>query len=154
MSVLQEKAAMGCTLAGLINGITNKRTTVELRNESFVTGKVLSSDGFMNISMSDAVFTDARGNKQKFPHFFVQSRLIRYVQIPPDVDMMKTLSEQVSMGERGRGGPGRGRGVSRHRQKIMDEREVRRQEDLKNAFKMREEWKKAKAAKEERETNK
>ena len=40
MAVAQEKAAMSYTLASLVAGINNMRTTVELRNEAFVTGKV------------------------------------------------------------------------------------------------------------------
>ena len=49
---------------------------------------------------------------------------------------------------RGRGGRGRGRGeVSRGRMKIMGEREQRRQEDIRNALKMREEWQREKQEK-------
>ena len=40
MSSAQERAILNSTLACLIKALTNKRTTVELRNESFVTGKV------------------------------------------------------------------------------------------------------------------
>ena len=34
-------------------------------------------DGFMNITMEEVVFTDARGAKVNFDSFFVQNRLIR-----------------------------------------------------------------------------
>ena len=96
MSSAQERAILTSTLACLIKSLTNKRTTVELRNESFVTGKVgnigllnfadtkpgftqiVHSDGFMNISMEDVLFTDALGQKSKFDSFFVQNRLVRY----------------------------------------------------------------------------
>ena len=77
MASAQEKAMMGTTLACLLPSLRNKRTTVELRNESFVTGRVVQTDGFMNITMEDVTFTDALGNKTKFECFFVQSRLIR-----------------------------------------------------------------------------
>ena len=40
--------------------------------------------------------------------------------------------------------------MSRHRMKILGEREQRRQEDLKNALKMKEEWKKEKELKEKK----
>ena len=50
---------------------------------------------------------------------------------------------------RGRG-RGRGRGeISKGRQKILGERELRRQEDLKNALKMKEEWQREKKLKEQ-----
>ena len=94
MASAQEKAMMSTTLACLLPSLRNKRTTVELRNESFVTGRVgrmcnkmhnkvlecyqvVQTDGFMNITMAEVTFTDALGNKSKFDSFFVQSRLIR-----------------------------------------------------------------------------
>ena len=48
------------------------------------------------------------------------------------------------------GGRGRGRGeISKGRLKILGEREQRRQEDLKNALKMKEEWQREKKLKEQ-----
>ena len=41
--------------------------------------QIVHSDGFMNISMEDVLFTDALGHKSKFDSFFVQNRLVRYV---------------------------------------------------------------------------
>ena len=111
----------------------------------------------MNISMEDVLFTDALGQKSKFDSFFVQNRLVRYdtcvfvidsnassryfryVQIPKHINIQQSLEEACKPQGRGRG---RGRGeVSRGRMKILGEREQRRQEDLKNALKMKEEWK-------------
>lgn len=77
MASAQEKAMMSTTLACLLPSLRNKRTTVELRNESFVTGRVVQTDGFMNITMEEVTFTDALGNKSKFESFFVQNRLVR-----------------------------------------------------------------------------
>ena len=77
--------------------------------------------------------------------------LSRYVQIPSSVDIRLALESFAGGLGRGRGGSGRGRGeVSRGRRKIMDEREQRRQEDIKNALKMREEWKREKQEKQDR----
>ena len=45
MSSAQERAILNSTLACLIKALANKRTTVELRNESFVTGKVCNTVG-------------------------------------------------------------------------------------------------------------
>ena len=50
---------------------------MELRNEGFVSGKIVEGDGFMNITMEDVTFTDPRGTRQHFESFFVQNRLIR-----------------------------------------------------------------------------
>jgi len=162
MSRCQEKAILNSTLACLVKTLQNKRTTVELRNESFVTGKIVQSDGFMNITMEDVLFTDAHGNKAKFDSFFVQNRLIRFVQIPKHLDIkkeLKTYTEGLGAGRgRGRGikqcldiktqrnHEGRGE-ISRGRLKILEGRELRRQEDIANALKMKEEWKREKELK-------
>ena len=61
----------------LLFSIRNKRTTIELRNESFVSGKIVEGDGFMNITMEDVTFIDPRGARLHFESFFVQNRLIR-----------------------------------------------------------------------------
>ena len=39
--------------------------------------QIVQSDGFMNITLEDVLFTDALGSKTKFDSFFVQNRLIR-----------------------------------------------------------------------------
>ena len=74
--------------------------------------------------------------------------ICRYVQIPSAVDIRQALESFTDGLGRGRGGRGRGRGeISRGRMKIMGEREQRRQEDIRNALKMREEWKREKEEK-------
>ena len=50
---------------------------MELRDESFVTGRVIQADGFMNIHMEEVTLTDPRGSRLKFESFFVQRRQIR-----------------------------------------------------------------------------
>ena len=70
------------------------------------------------------------------------------MQIPKHISIQESLEAATQPLGRGRG---RGRGeVSRHRMKILGEREQRRQEDLKNALKMKEEWKKEKELKEKK----
>lgn len=39
----------------------------------------------MNITMTDAVFINGKGEKHKFDHFFIQSRNVLYVHIPDEV---------------------------------------------------------------------
>ena len=47
------------------------------RKVSHLNSQIVQSDGFMNITLEDVLFTDALGNKTKFDSFFVQNRLIR-----------------------------------------------------------------------------
>ncbi len=41
--------------------------------------------------MREAKFVDATGRLKKFDHFFVPCRLIRYVQIPTEVDIQAAI---------------------------------------------------------------
>ena len=71
----------------------------------------------------------------------------RYVQVPKHVNIEESLNAASQPQGRGRG---RGRGeISKGRLKILGEREQRRQEDLKNALKMKEEWQREKKLKEQ-----
>ncbi|KAJ9595254.1 hypothetical protein L9F63_013442 [Diploptera punctata] len=72
-------------LVCLAQGIEGSYTTVDLRNESCVTGKIEQVDGYMNIMMSDAVFVDTRGVEFPFDSFFIQARNVRYIHIPQQV---------------------------------------------------------------------
>lgn len=120
----------------------NHVTTVELRNDAHVTGLVKEVDGFMNVVMDDVEFVDPRRNRMKFSTFFVQNRLVRYIHIPKDIDIALELPKLVEPKKRRRGlrNPSDpAQQLSGTRKKIMKIREQRRNEDLINAMKMREE---------------
>jgi hypothetical protein len=51
-------------------------------------------DGFMNVTMREVQFVDPTGREKKFDHFFVPCRLIRYVQIPTEVDIRGAIKKQ------------------------------------------------------------
>lgn len=144
MTSAAEKHAKANTLSCIIGFCIGKVTTVELRNESHVTGRVVEVDGFMNTTLREAEFCDPLGQRRRFDIFFVPKRLIRYVQIPTEIDIKKSL-EKLFESPPGRGrGRGRGRGanyvpLSGGRKKIMSKREQRRKEDVENAIKMKNE---------------
>ena len=121
-------------VVGLSSGLV---TTIELRNESHVTGRVVEVDGYMNVSLKDAIFCDQVGKRHKFASFFVPSRLIRYVQIPTEIDIRTAIKKRFGPKE---ANLGKGRGaktevaLSGGRKKIMALREQRRKEDLANAL--------------------
>ncbi|XP_063990541.1 U7 snRNA-associated Sm-like protein LSm10 [Diachasmimorpha longicaudata] len=79
------------TLGILLKAVEGHKTTVDLRNESFVHGTVEQADGFMNVVMKDCVFTDPRGDRFPFDTFFVQARNIRCVHIPTDVPIIPAI---------------------------------------------------------------
>ena len=51
----------------------------------------------MNITMRDAEFCDAMGFRRHFQMFFVPKRLIRYVQIPTEIDIKASLEKLFGM---------------------------------------------------------
>lgn len=115
------------TLAFLVIKCVGHKTTVELRNEAHVTGIVTSVDGFMNVTMKKVLFVDPCGNKRKFEEFFVQNRLIRFVQIPSVIDLRQAVSQVGTQAKVAKPE------VSRARQKILKNREKRRIADAQNA---------------------
>ncbi|CAM1328644.1 LSM10 (predicted) [Pycnogonum litorale] len=98
---LRERALSCKTLVCLLQSIQGMRTTVELRNESSIEGVISKVDGYMNIEMTDATFiTASKLESYNFEYFFVQGKKIRYVHIPDEVDMVKSMEEQLKMLQR------------------------------------------------------
>ncbi|KAF2367301.1 LSM domain eukaryotic/archaea-type [Trinorchestia longiramus] len=117
------------TLTCVVHGLVGRETTVELHNDSYVTGIISNADGKMNIEMVNAQLTDGNDHSIRLSKFYVMGRKVRYVHIPEDVDVLRLIESQVgtpgSMRGRGRGrarGRGRGRGQS-VREKIAVKRE-------------------------------
>jgi hypothetical protein len=47
----------------------------------------------MNTTLQEAEFCDPMGHRRKFDVFFVPKRLIRYVQIPTEIDVKTALEK-------------------------------------------------------------
>lgn len=60
----------------------------------------------MNVVMSKVLFVDQDGKKMHMESFFVQGSLIRYVQIPDDIDMVKAMKKQLMLMNPRRRAPG------------------------------------------------
>lgn len=58
-------------------------------------------DGFMNVVMKEVEFYDAMRNRSKLDSFFVQNRLIRFVQIPTEIDIKSSMQELFNPNQRG-----------------------------------------------------
>lgn len=80
----KDKATACNSLICLLQGLIGHRATVELRNESSVTGLILDVDAYMNVSMSDVSFSDRRGT-QSLSAFYIRGKNIRFVHIPDHV---------------------------------------------------------------------
>jgi len=91
MATQRERFKVRNTLICLLKEVEGKTTTVELRNESSVSGLVEHVDGYMNVTMSSVCFRNYKGKISKFANFFVQGTNIRFVQIPDEIDMRKAI---------------------------------------------------------------
>ena len=118
------------TLSCVVAMCISEKTTIELRNESHVTGKIIDVDGFMNVTLENVIFCDACGNRRKFDSFFVQNRLIRFVQIPKKIDLKSALSKAFA--PKSQNHPK----MSAARKSILRKRQQRRMEDNINALSM------------------
>ncbi|KAJ1531639.1 hypothetical protein ONE63_000311 [Megalurothrips usitatus] len=90
---LKERHLTYNTLVCLLMTLKGQQTTVDLRNRSSVTGTVARCDAYMNVEMTHVLFRDASGKPHVFENFFVQARNLRYVHIPPQVDMRKSVEK-------------------------------------------------------------
>ncbi|XP_003736982.1 U7 snRNA-associated Sm-like protein LSm10 [Galendromus occidentalis] len=91
----RDKAVAVRSLLCLVQALEGRETTVDLRNETEVVGTIEVVDGRMNIQMSDAVVTMPNGSSRQFSFLHVRGRNVRYVHIPPDVNIMKTIEDRV-----------------------------------------------------------
>ncbi|KAB0804995.1 hypothetical protein PPYR_01965 [Photinus pyralis] len=83
------------SLTGLIKGLENEYTIIDLQNEECVSGKIKYVDGYMNIDLEDVIFYNSRGVGHKFEQFFVRGRLIRYVHIPKHLVAVDVFKKYV-----------------------------------------------------------
>lgn len=94
METGREKFFFRNTMLCLLKAIEGMATTVELRNEKDVIGTIEKVDGFMNITMKDVTLR-TWDSRQKFDHFFVNGKTIRYVHIPDEVNMKQAMENQL-----------------------------------------------------------
>ncbi|XP_049861719.1 uncharacterized protein LOC126355441 isoform X2 [Schistocerca gregaria] len=50
---------------------------------------------YMNVTMSDAIFTNPRGQHYLFESFFLMNRQIRYFHIPEEMDIIPAIKKQI-----------------------------------------------------------
>ncbi|XP_037048593.1 U7 snRNA-associated Sm-like protein LSm10 [Bradysia coprophila] len=73
--------------------LRNTNTILDLRNETSVAGTIFDVDGYMNITMTNAVFVDQRNNQHSFESYFVPARTIRYIHIPESMNIQSAIND-------------------------------------------------------------
>uniref|UniRef100_A0A2R5LP17 Putative small nuclear ribonucleoprotein smd1 n=1 Tax=Ornithodoros turicata TaxID=34597 RepID=A0A2R5LP17_9ACAR len=97
MATPKERALSSKCLVVLLQSLVGMETTVELRNECIVQGKIESVDCYMNVDMTDARLTTPNSEEgHQMEQFFVQGQQIRYVHIPDEVDVGATIAKGLS----------------------------------------------------------
>lgn len=94
---LRERAKSTSSLLCLLQALIGEVTTVELHNETSVRGLIKVVDGFMNVEMSNVIFTNISGVSCQFEYFYVQGKRIRFVHIPDHVDIVKAIEKQLKI---------------------------------------------------------
>lgn len=94
METPRERFFITNSMICLLKAVEGFETTVELRNEKVVEGHIDKVDGYMNISMSDVTLKLLlTGEEKKFDSFFVNGKSIRYVHIPDEINMRKSMDK-------------------------------------------------------------
>lgn len=97
MATDRERFKIVNTLVCLVKSCEGFSTTVDLRNETSVSGKIETVDGHMNISMSNVVCRNFKGKVEHFENFFIHGKTVRFVHIPDEIDMRKAMEKGTSI---------------------------------------------------------
>ncbi|XP_005997298.1 U7 snRNA-associated Sm-like protein LSm10 [Latimeria chalumnae] len=92
---VRERTISENSLIILLQGLHGRVSTVDLKDESGVRGRIINVDAFMNIRLSEVTYTDRNGQSHQLEDFFVTGRNVRYVHIPQDVNIIETIEAQL-----------------------------------------------------------
>eukprot|EP00794_Sanderia_malayensis_P000426 gene424-1067_t len=90
-----EKASTEQSLICLLHACKGYVTTIELRDESSIIGKIENVDGYMNIRVSNAKLERVNGHVASFQELFIQGKQIRFVHIPDEIDIRTAIKDQL-----------------------------------------------------------
>uniref|UniRef100_UPI00398F007B U7 snRNA-associated Sm-like protein LSm10 n=1 Tax=Pristiophorus japonicus TaxID=55135 RepID=UPI00398F007B len=105
---IKERTVAENSLIILLQGLHGHITTVELRDESSVRGRVDNVDAFTNVRLSEVTYTDRWGKVSLLDNFFVTGRNVRYVHIPDEINIINSQLQKIHR-VRNFGGKDRGR---------------------------------------------
>uniref|UniRef100_UPI00398E4E6C U7 snRNA-associated Sm-like protein LSm10 n=1 Tax=Pristiophorus japonicus TaxID=55135 RepID=UPI00398E4E6C len=105
---IKERTVAENSLIILLQGLHGHITTVELRDESSVRGRVDNVDAFTNVRLSEVTYTDRWGKVSHLDNFSVTGRNVRYVHIPDEINIIHSQLQKIHR-VRNFGGKDRGR---------------------------------------------
>jgi small nuclear ribonucleoprotein (snRNP)-like protein len=105
----KDKAILCNSLIGIVKGCEGKRIQIDLRNELHILGKLESVTSEMNVVMSDAYLTlpyQSKNQKDQikrhYDEIIIRGCNIRFVHIPDEIDLIKTLHNQIKSVKNGK----------------------------------------------------
>lgn len=93
---IRERTISENSLVILLQGLQGQVTTVDLRDESKASGRVLNVDAFMNVRLEEVLYQDRKGRLTNMADLFITGRNIRYVHIPEHMDIVETIKAQLA----------------------------------------------------------
>ena len=96
----REKAILSNSLVVILRACLEKELTIDLRNESSISGRVEYVSVDMNLTLSNAVYLKSNGIKINHKQITIRGNQIRFVQIPDSVDMITAIQNQINSTKR------------------------------------------------------
>ena len=97
MTSLRDRARISNTLVCLLTGLQGVHTTVELRNDNVIWGRIISVKADMDTFLEEVTLTKVDGSHEYFDEFFVKGTQIRYVQIPDHINMRRAIERELNV---------------------------------------------------------
>ncbi|XP_053657685.1 U7 snRNA-associated Sm-like protein LSm10 [Anopheles marshallii] len=83
-------------VTGFAQCLIDRNTLIDLQNETSVAGTIVDVDGFMNVTMENAVYIDQLGRQYLLDNFVVYSKYIRYIHIPKDMNIVASFEHYLN----------------------------------------------------------
>ena len=96
----KEKAILSNSLVVILRSCLGKELTIDLRNESSISGKVECVSVDMNVTLSNATLVSINDKKIVYRQITIRGNNIRFVQIPDSVDMITAIQSQINSTKR------------------------------------------------------
>ena len=78
--------------------MVGRQTRVDVRDDTHLVGVIQSVDSYMNIEIKDCqLLSEDNQPLQQFDYFFLKGSRVRYVHIPDDMDIIKSIEGQLAV---------------------------------------------------------
>lgn len=93
----REKHRIYNTLTSVPIALIGHAVLIELLNLRSVAGRIVTVDGFFNISLEEVVLIDKTGKQFEFDHFFIKSESIKQIFLPDDFQEQEYLDVNAAL---------------------------------------------------------